>query len=84
MVRVQNNRFALGYSTGASVTGVLVEPPRLNKDAVACDGADTYFCVFTLQEEDAPRIEVEGKGLDAVVKVGKRSVSYADGTLVLQ
>ena len=84
MVRVKENRFMLGYSTGASLTGVLVGPSRLRTDSVVSDAEGTYFCVFTLQEEGWPEFEIEGEGLDAVVRVGKRVVRFADGTLVLE
>lgn len=83
MVRIHGNRFILGYSTGPTVTGVLVAPSQLRKDSVMCDGKDAYFCVFTLQEEGVPDIEVQGEGLAAVVRVGKRTVRFSEGSLVL-
>jgi hypothetical protein len=45
-------------------------------------GADHFFAIMTLQRGPAPKVVVEGQGLDAKVTVGSRKVSF-DGQKVL-
>ena len=84
MVRIEGNRFKLGYSSGPTVAGVLVGPAKLRSDTVMSDAHGEYFCVFTLQKKDGPFMLVEGEGLDAVVRVGNRAVRYDGKSLVLE
>ena len=41
-----------------------------------------FFAVATIQKGKAPEIKVEGKGLDAVIRVGKQTVRF-DGTKII-
>ncbi len=81
--KVSGNSFMTGDAEGANLTGVLVAGGPLEND-VEAEGDGTYFVVFTLQNGQAPEIRVEGEGLDAKVTVGKRTVRYADGTVILE
>jgi hypothetical protein len=49
---------------------------------LAVRGGDSYFVVATLQEGEAPKVEVAGKGLDAKVRVGGQTVRF-DGQKVV-
>ena len=84
MVRIDGNRFKLGYSSGPTIAGVFTGPAKLRSDVVMCDGRGDYFCVFTLQDKEPPFMLVEGEGLDAVVRAGNRTVRYDGEGLVLE
>ena len=84
MVRIEGNRFKLGYSSGPTIAGVFTGPVKLRSDVVMCDGKGEYFCVFTLQDKEPPFMLVEGEGIDAVVRVGNRTVRYDGKSLVLE
>ena len=49
---------------------------------IKATGGDNFFVVLTFQKGDAPKVQVEGKGLDAVVKVGGQTVRF-DGKNVV-
>lgn len=50
--------------------------------ALFAEGDGEFFCVITIQKGDAPEVTVEGEGLDAVVRVGERTVRF-DGTKII-
>ena len=64
-----------------SLTGRIVAPAGARGTRLA--GSDAYFVVFTIQSGAAPRIEVEGEGLAAKVRVGDQTVWFRDGRIVL-
>ncbi len=47
-------------------------------------GADFYIAVLTLQEGDAPAIDVSGSGMDTRLKIGERSVAFRNGNVVFE
>jgi hypothetical protein len=52
--------------------------------AVFVEGEGTYFVVMTVQEGDAPKPQIEGRGLDAVVRIGDRVVRFDGKNVVLE
>jgi hypothetical protein len=48
----------------------------------AGDGA--FFCVFTVQQGEAPKFNVEGAGRDAKITVGRRKVRFDGKQIVLE
>ena len=66
---------------GGTLTGRIVAPAAARRTRLT--GSDTYFVVFTIQRGPAPRIEVEGEGLAAKVRVGDQTVSFSGGRIVL-
>ena len=50
--------------------------------ALFAEGDGEFFCVITIQEGEAPEVNVEGEGLDAVVRVGERTIRF-DGTKIV-
>jgi len=55
---------------------------KVSLDAVFAEGDDEFFIVATLQQGEPPAVKVEGKGLDAKVRIGGRVVSF-DGQKVV-
>jgi hypothetical protein len=43
---------------------------------VFAEGGDIYFAVITVQRGEPPKVEVDGKGLDAAVHVGEQTVRF--------
>jgi hypothetical protein len=52
-------------------------------DAMTAEGRDHFFFVATVAEGEHPEIRVEGKGLDAVVTVGRRTIRFDGEKIVL-
>ena len=52
-------------------------------DRVKATGGDSYFVVMTFQRGDAPKVAVEGAGLDAKVTVGGRTVRFDGWRIVI-
>lgn len=82
-VKVEGSRFTVGQADGPTLTGVLVAPGELDGSVMA-RGEGTYFAVFTVQEGPGPEFAIQGEGLSAVVRAGKRRVRFADGRLALE
>jgi hypothetical protein len=57
---------------------------KISLDAVFAQGGDDFFVVATLQRGDPPPVKVEGRGLDAKVRVGNRSVRFDGQKVVLE
>jgi len=55
---------------------------KVNINALTVPGQDHYFFVGTVSPGKPPEVKVEGKGLDAVVTVGNRTVKF-DGTKIV-
>ena len=84
-VDTAGRQFTIGAANGPNLAGVLVAPDKLNDGTAAASAKDgTYFVVFTLQDGAPPKFELQGAGLDAVVKVGGRKVRFAGDTLLLE
>ena len=49
----------------------------------ADDDSGRFFVVVTVQKGDAPAVQVEGKGLDATVTVGRRTIRFDGEKIVL-
>ena len=45
---------------------------------------DAFFFVATVQKGEPPKIEVQGKGLQAVVTVGKQRVRFDGEAIVFE
>jgi hypothetical protein len=82
--RIEGNRFALGERRGETLTGVLVAGGTLDAEHVRAEGNGEAFVVFTIQRSRPPVIRVEGEGLGARVRVGRRTVRVEDGSIVLE
>ncbi|MFP4054102.1 MAG: hypothetical protein ACLFV7_09590 [Phycisphaerae bacterium] len=52
-------------------------------NAVLATGGDTYFVVMTIQKGQAPAVSVDGKGPDATVTVGKRTIRWDGKKIIL-
>ncbi len=83
-LKIDAGRFVIGEPDGPTLAGVLVTPGKLAPTSVSAKGEGTYFVVFTLQGGRSPRFDVTGEGLGATVKVGRRTIRFEKGTLVLQ
>ncbi len=63
----------------AGVAGKEIKKPI---HGVFAEGGDDFFVIVTIQKGDAPRVKVEGSGLDAEVTIGSRKVKF-DGQKIL-
>ena len=52
------------------------KPMDVRFSAVFAEGGDEFFVVATLQRGEPPAVKIEGKGLDAKVRVGGRLVAF--------
>jgi hypothetical protein len=52
-------------------------------NAVLATGGDTFFVVMTIQKGDPPAVKIDGKGADATVTVGKRTVRWDGRKIIL-
>jgi len=57
---------------------------KVSLEAVFAEGGDEFFVVATLQRGEPPAVKVEGKGLDAKVRVGGRVVSFDGQKIVFE
>ncbi len=57
---------------------------KVSLEAVFAEGGDEFFVVATLQRGEPPAVKIEGKGLDAKVRVGGRLVSFDGQKLVFE
>ncbi|MFP4105095.1 MAG: hypothetical protein ACLFVU_03300 [Phycisphaerae bacterium] len=67
------DRYILHHKSGVS---------RTRSKALFATGGDSYFTIITIQKDKAPEVKVTGKGLDAKVTVGKRTIEF-DGKKVI-
>ncbi len=82
-VTADGSRFTVAQGD-ATITGVLASGQTLRDAAAAAEADGALFAVFTLQRGEAPKITVEGEGLDAKVTVGKRTVRFDGKTILLK
>ncbi len=52
---------------------------RRSSKAVFADGGDAYFVVMTVQRGAPPAVKIDGKGLDATVRVGRQTIRFENG-----
>ena len=70
-------QFTLAEESGASLSGLFVTPPRGRPGRLR--GSNEYFVVLTIQSGRAPEFKVEGEGLKARVRVGRRTIRLDPG-----
>ena len=95
-VKLEGNRFTITKGD-KTLVGTFVAPGALDAEVVMrvkgtvsrephptlfATGGDDFFVVATIQRGAAPRVSVEGEGLEAVVTVGDQVVGF-DGTKVV-
>jgi hypothetical protein len=80
----EKNTFLVGLPMGPTMNGVLVHPGVFRSGRLSARGNNDFFAVFTLQPGGPSRLEVEGVGMDSVVRVGGRTVRYDGKTIVLE
>jgi hypothetical protein len=62
-----------------SSAGKRLERPILG---VFAEGGADYFCIVTIGRGDPPKVDVQGRGLDAKVTVGKQTIRF-DGEKIV-
>ena len=75
--RSRGTQFALAEESGVNLSGLFVAPPRGRPGRLR--GSNEYFVVFTIHSGPAPEIKVEGEGLKAQVRVGRRTIRFDPG-----
>ncbi len=91
-VSIQGKSFTIQSNSGATMQGTFVTPDGVNISfepgetggAIRATGGDRFFLVMTVQKGLAPEVEIYGRGLNAQVKVGDRSISFQDDKIVFR
>ncbi|MFW6162823.1 MAG: hypothetical protein ACODAJ_08615, partial [Planctomycetota bacterium] len=83
---VEGSRFTVAFRDGGTLAGHVLAPRDARivakGQSLAITGGDDFFVVLTLGRGEPPALVVEGAGLDAVARVGERSVRF-DGEKVI-
>ncbi|NER33383.1 MAG: hypothetical protein F6J93_04845 [Oscillatoria sp. SIO1A7] len=90
-VSTEGQSFTIRGASGATMRSTFVTPAKVdiafekgkNGGTILATGGDEFFVVMTVQKEKAPDIRISGTGLDAKVRVGDRTISFAQDKIVL-
>lgn len=74
--RTMQTRHSAGHNAG--------KPLDIRFSALFAEGGDEFFVVATLQRGEPPAATIEGKGLEAKVRVGGRVVSFDGQKIVFE
>ena len=91
-VSIQGQSFTIQSNSGATMQGNFVTPDGVNISfepgetggVIRATGGDRFFLVMTVQKGLPPEIEISGRGLNAQVKVGGKTILFQDDKIVLR
>jgi hypothetical protein len=90
-VKVKGQTFTIFSPSGATMQGTVITPKGAAiavkssqaGNTIRITGIKQFFIVMTVQQGNAPKVNISGNDLDAKVTVGKQTISYQEGKIVL-
>jgi hypothetical protein len=87
-VTINGQTFTITSPTGATMQGTFVSPKGIELSSQAgiirAVGSDNFFVVMSVQQKLAPKVTIDGSGLEAKVTIGKQTISFQDNQLVFK
>ncbi|MGK7950568.1 MAG: hypothetical protein AB4368_17750 [Xenococcaceae cyanobacterium] len=91
-VSIGDDTFTIESPEGKTLQGTFISPEGVQLSyqdtelggVVRATGVNNFFVVMTVQADDPPKVEREGNGIDTIVRVGKRQISFAENRIIFQ
>lgn len=91
-VILSEQQFIIKKNSGTTMQGTFISPETVKLSCestekgakILAKGGNQFFVVMTVQSKTSPEIEVSGKGLNAVVKVGNKKISFEDNKIIIK
>jgi hypothetical protein len=91
-VSIQGQSFTIQSNSGSTMQATFVTPDGVNiafepeetGGVIRATGGDEFFLVMTVQKGLPPEVEISGRGLNAQVQVGDRTISFQDEKIGLR
>jgi hypothetical protein len=86
-----NRTFTIESPNGTTMKGTFVAPSQVKISyqktktggKILATGGNEFFVIMTVQKGQAPPVTISGKGLDAIVRVGKQTIHFGSDRLFL-
>ncbi len=90
-IKVKGQTFMIFSPSGATMQGTVITPKGAAiavkssqaGNTIGITGIKQFFIVMTVQQGSPPKVDISGDNLDAKVTVGKQTISYQEGKIVL-
>ena len=90
-VTVEGQSFTIKAPDGATMQGTFVAPlgvqisyqPSEEGGTIQATGGNQFFVVMTVQNDEAPEVDISGVGLQAQVRVGDHQIHFEQDKIIL-